>query len=282
MFRLYAESERGGKIELTNNDAYVIKSIDGLDPPDALLNLYKVAGVDGTSYNSATLDNRQIILTIAINDPAEDNRNALYKYFQAKRPSRLYFSDDTKEVYAEGYVQNITIPLFEQKQLFQVTMICNDPYLHYATPLEYSFGDGTEGLFEFPFSIPSGGIEFSVAESGHDFIVNNPDGECGLIIKFLASGSVSNPRLYHGDSDEFIGVTTSMQSGDEIVINTRVGAKSIQRIRGTSVTNLISSRMSGSSWIRLFQGDNSFSLSATSGSSKLTCIIQIDGEIEGV
>lgn len=282
MFQLYAESERGQKQELTNNPAYEIQSIDGLDPPDAVLNLYKVAGVDGTSFNSATLANRQITLTIAINHPAEENRNALYRYFQTKRSARLYFSDELKEVYIDGYVQNITIPFFGKKQLFQVTMICNDPYFHYAIPLEYSFGDGVNPGFEFPFEIPAGGIEFSTLESGSVFEVNNPAGECGIVIRFMASGSVSNPRVYNGDTDEFIGVTTTMQSGDEIVINTRTGAKSIKRIRGASVTNMISYKMSGSSWIRLLPGENTFSLSASSGSSNLICIIQIEGEIEGV
>ena len=34
MFTLIAENEYGEQLELTNNPAYVIKSIAGLDPPD--------------------------------------------------------------------------------------------------------------------------------------------------------------------------------------------------------------------------------------------------------
>ena len=84
MFSLTAENSRGEQLVLTQNPAYVITSIDGLNPPDAVLNLYKQAGADGMVYNSATLDARQMILTMAVNGPAEENRIALYRYFQTK------------------------------------------------------------------------------------------------------------------------------------------------------------------------------------------------------
>lgn len=282
MFSLTAENSRGEQLVLTQNPAYVITSIDGLNPPDAVLNLYKQAGADGMVYNSATLDARQMILTMAVNGPAEENRIALYRYFQTKKTVRLYYSNDTFEVYIDGYVQNMTVEYFGQKQIVQITMVCTDPFFHYAVPLENTFGDGDIALFEFPFSNPAAGLEFSRSESGSDFTMENPSSECGMIIRFQASGSVSNPKIFHGDSDGFIGVTTTMSSGDIIEINTRIGAKSITKISGGTRTNLISSRMTGSSWIRMFPGLNHFSVSASSGSSNLQTTIIIEGEIEGV
>lgn len=38
MFTLIAENKYGQQLELTHNDAYVITNIDGLDPPDAVIN----------------------------------------------------------------------------------------------------------------------------------------------------------------------------------------------------------------------------------------------------
>jgi hypothetical protein len=73
-----------------------------------------------------------------------------------------------------------------------------------------------------------------------------------------------------------------MSSGDIIEINTRIGSKSITKISGTTRTNLISSRMDGSSWIRMLPGLNHLSVSASSGSSYLKTTLIIEGEIEGV
>jgi hypothetical protein len=282
MFSLTAENSRGERLVLTQNPAYVITGIDGLNPPDAVLNLYKQAGADGMKYNSATLDARQMILTMAVNGPAEENRIALYRYFQTKKTVRLYYSNDNFEVYIDGYVQNMTIDYFGQKQIVQITIICTDPFFHYAVPIETTFGDGDVALFEFPFSAPASGLEFSRNESGSDFTMENPSSECGMLIRFQASGSVSRPKIFHGDTDEFIGVNASMSSGDIIEINTRIGSKSITKISGATRTNLISSRMDGSSWIRMLPGLNHFSVSASSGSSYLKTTLIIEGEIEGV
>ena len=282
MYSFTVENAKGEQLQLTQNPDYTITSIEGLNPPDAVLNMYKQAGADGMQYNSATLDSRQIIITLAVNGQAETHRIALYRYFQTKKPVRMYYSNENFEVYIDGYVQNMMIGYFEQKQIVQVTVICTDPFFHYAVPLETTFGSGDVALFEFPFSAPAAGLEFSVVESGSDFTMDNPSGECGMIIRFQASGSVSNPKIYHGDSDEFIGVTTTMASGDIIEINTKVGAKSITKISGTTRTNLISSRMTGSSWIRMLPGLNHFAVSATSGASDLTTTVIIEGEIEGV
>ena len=282
MYSLTVENAKGEQLQLTQNPDYVITNIDGLHPPDAIINMMELAGQDGTLFNSAKVDYRQIILNIAINSDACKNRNNLYRFFQTARPVRLIYNNDLRGVYIDGYVQNEPIGFFEPKQNIQITIICPDPFFHYAVPLETTFGSGDVSLFEFPFSAPAAGLEFSVVESGSDFTMDNPSGECGMIIRFQASGSVSNPKIYHGDSDEFIGVTTTMAAGDIIEINTKVGAKSITKISGNARTNLISSRMTGSSWIRMLPGLNHFAVSATSGASDLTTTVIIEGEIEGV
>lgn len=283
MFRLFVENEKGEQLELTNSLAYVVKSIEGIDPPDAVLNLYKVAGVDGTNFNSATLDNRVITLTLAVNGPAEENRLNLYRFFQTKKKVRLYFLIDSLEVYIDGYGQNMPIQYFAIKEVVQVSIVCNDPYFHLATARVSEYGSGSNALFEFPFEIPEGGIEFSTVQSGNMLTVYNEGNiECGLVVHIKASGSASNPRFYNGNTDQFFGLTTSMQNGDEIIIDTRPKKKSAVRIRSGVRTNLISSRMSGSSWVEVAQGENLFSVSASSGLSNLLFEFEVEGNIQGV
>ena len=85
MFTLIAENKYGEQLELTHSEAYVITNIDGIDPPEAVINSTRNAGADGSVFNSAYVDNRVITITLAINAPAELNRINLYKYFKSKQ-----------------------------------------------------------------------------------------------------------------------------------------------------------------------------------------------------
>jgi hypothetical protein len=60
MFSLSVKNKYDEVLELTNNDAYVIKEINGLDPPDNILNMSRIAGDDGSVLNSVYTDNRTL------------------------------------------------------------------------------------------------------------------------------------------------------------------------------------------------------------------------------
>ena len=113
MYSLTVENAKGEQLNLTQNPDYVITNIDGLHPPDAIINMMERAGHDGTLFNSAKVDYRQIILNIAINSDACENRNNLYRFFQTARPVRLIYNNDLRGVYIDGYVQNAPIGFFE-------------------------------------------------------------------------------------------------------------------------------------------------------------------------
>ena len=117
MYTLIAQNKYGQQIELTHNEAYVIESIEGIDPPEAVINTTRNANADGSVFNSSYVDNRQIIITLAINGPAEVNRINLYKYFKTKYPVRLYYQNKTRDVYIDGYVKSIQIKFFNKKQI---------------------------------------------------------------------------------------------------------------------------------------------------------------------
>ena len=155
MFTLIAENKYGQQLELTHNDAYVITEIDGLDPPDATINTSKNANADGSVYNSSYINDRQIIITMAINYPAEENRINLYQYFKTKMPITLYYQNDSRDVYIQGYVQNMQIGFFDKKQIAQITILCPKPLFNDVND-DTSKLSQIADLFEFPFSIESG------------------------------------------------------------------------------------------------------------------------------
>lgn len=179
MYTLTVQNKYGEQLELTHNEAYVIESIDGIDPPEAVINTTRNANADGSVFNSAYVDNRQITITLAINGPAEANRINLYRYFKARYPITLYYTNATRDVYINGYVKNVQIGFFQKKQIAQITILCPDPYFKGVTDEMVEFSS-VEDLFEFPFSIEEsknllpnamttqtiGGITFTVNDDG--------------------------------------------------------------------------------------------------------------------
>lgn len=281
MFRLIAENPNGEQMELTNNPAYVITNIDGLNPPDATINMIDRAGRDGSTFNSAKVNVRQIILDIAINGSACDNRNNLYKYFQTARKVRLYYYNDIHEVYIDAYVQNAPVEFFTKKETVQITLICPDPFWHGITDIE-GRTNGVEALFSFPFSIETP-IPFSDYYADHSARLWNPGSvESGILIEIEASGAVTNPLIFHVNSDKYFRVNTTLQSGDKLAISTKLDNKYITLTRGTAKTNLIASRDLGSTWLRAVPGENVFTLKAASGVDNMNCLISFKSNLEGV
>lgn len=186
MYTLIAENKYGQQIELTDNEAYVIMSIEGLAPPDATINTSKNANADGSVYNSSYVNDRQIIITMAINYPAEDNRIALYTYFKTKMPITLYYENDTRDVYINGYVQNFTVDHFAKKQIAQITIQCPKPLFKDVDDNSQTLSQ-VVSLFQFPFAI----------ELGKNFI----------------------PYPYYNDSKEANGITWTVNADGTITAN---------------------------------------------------------------
>ncbi len=283
MYDLVAENSKGEQLSLTQNPAFTIINIDGLNPPDAIINTMQRAGHDGSMFNSAFVQDRQIIIDIAINGPAAVNRNRLFQFFRTARPIRLIYNNEFHGVYIDGYVQNAPVEYFGKKQTMQVTIICPDPFWHGTVPAEGST-DGHQALFEFPFSIEEGHpIPFSETYGDNAAYIWNPGTiECGVIIEIRATGAATNPRIYHQNADTFFRVNTTLQSGDVLTIDTRTDHKRVERLRSGTISNLIASRDLDSTWLQMDPGDNVFILSAASGLSNLTCFISAITNIEGV
>lgn len=282
MYTLIAQNKYGEQLELTHNDAYVITNIDGIDPPDAVINTTRNASADGSVYNSAYVDNRTITITLSINGPAEANRINLYRYFKAKYNVRLYYQNATRNVYIDGYVQNFSIEFFEKKQIAQIVIFCPNPFFNGSANTVVNF-ESIMDLFEFPFSIPEAGIEFSTLETENETdIINGGDVETGVLITLRAAGTVGNPAIYNSGTNEYFKLNITMNDGDVITINTRKKEKSVILTSGGSDTNIIGKMEFGSTWFQLQPGDNMFIITADTMPENMYCTFTIVNQFEGV
>ena len=282
MFSLYATNQYGDTLELTHNSAFAITDIDGFDPPDATINTEHNAAQDGAVFKSSYANSRQISITLAVNIPAEENRLALYKVFKSKFPVRLRYVTETRDVYADGYVQSMQVAYFQQKQTVQIVVQCPEAYLCGSSADIQEFAT-VSPLFEFPFAIAAAGIPFSaVAVDTERSLINNGDVETGALFTLRAIGSVTNPKLYNTGTGESMIFALSMSAGDQLVINTRQNQKRVTYTHGGVDTNAIGYLAAGSSWFKLAPGDNIFMVAADSGAANLIVTVDVVDLFEGV
>lgn len=269
MYSLKVENDRGNTLELTNNPNYTVYKIEGLNPPQATINSSVNTTTDGSSINSVRLENRNIVIYMAIEGDVESNRINLYKYFPVKKSVKLYFKNYTRDIYIEGNVELIECDLFTNKQIAQISIICPKPYFKDIENLVTSFGD-VSSMFEFPFSIAKTGIEISgVTTNQRRSIINTGDIETGVIIKLFSTGTVVNPVIYDVLKRTQLKLNFTMLASDTIVINTNVGEKSIELIHDGVTYNAMGYMAQDSTWFVMEAGDNVFTYDADSGNSNL-------------
>lgn len=282
MFTLIVQNKYGEQLELTHNPAYSITEIDGIDPPDATINTTRNAGADGSVYNSAYMNNRTITITLAINSPAEVNRLTLYKYFKSKFGVRLFYQTKSRNVYIDGYVQSMAVSFFDRKQMAQIVIFCPLPLFNGSNDSVQEFSS-VESLFEFPFSIPEAGIEFSeLSQYVEKSIINNGDVDTGVIINIKALDEVETPKIYNVETGESMIIDITLSEGDEIAINTKQGEKSVSLISNGVTTNIIGNLAEGSTWFKLVPGDNVFTIDADAMAENMFVTFTITDQYEGV
>lgn len=281
MYDFSIQSEYGNKLKLSEMpEEYSIMSIAGIDPPNAQIYEVKNSTMDGNVFNEATLEDRLVIVTFAINGPAEENRLNLYKYLKIKKKHRLFYSNGSRDVYIDGYLESLPIGIFDQKEIAQATFRCPDPYFKDVSSIAESFSYTTR-LFEFPFAIEEP-IPFSeYSENNMITILNHGDVATGGIFTIQASGTVTNPKISSVNTGEYIEFDTSLSNGDILIINTIEKQKSVMIVRSGIPANAINYLEAGSDFIQIEPGINDYYISAQSGEDYLTGEVMINVLYQG-
>ena len=230
---------------------FLVKSVSGLGPVKANINTTEVATNDGSLFNSARLNQRNIVFDIIFTDTIsgetiEDLRQKSYKYFPLKKSIEIIVKTDNRYSKTTGYVESNEPNIFSSQEQTQISVICPDPYF-------YSAGEGgtqvtnfysTAPMFKFPFaneSLTEPLIIFGeIRNKTEGVITYNGDAEIGITIYIHAIGTAENIKIYNTETQEAIKISTEKLTaltgqgiiyGDDIVINTAKGEKSITLIR---------------------------------------------------
>ncbi len=280
----------------------IVSAVDGLGPPKATINTTEIATYDGSFFNSARAQERNIVFHLKYmwHTIIEDARHNTYKFFPLKSRVEIEVITDRRHVKTFGYVESNEPDIFSKDSGCSISVICPNSYwseLMYDTTVFSSI----DAMFEFPFSNESltesllimGEIVFAQEE----IITYDGEVETGIMIDIIAGGetdqiniiNVKTRETMHIDTD-VIGQITGLLSpsgygiltGDVIHINTNKGEKSATLTRGGIVYNIRNALGVFPPWFVLTRGDNIYAFTTETDLPTLMFSLSAYNLYEGV
>lgn len=270
MYTLKIENTNGEIFELTHDfsDYYVTK-VEGLTPPATTINTAKAGIIDGTFFNSASVEERNIVISLTINGDIEANRQKLYRIFPRKTACTVYFKNANRDVKIKGYVETIECDPFVMREKAQISIICPRPYFEDLATI-YAELAATLAMFEFPFAIEednpipfSEATDYPIAE-----IMNEGDAEAGCIISIEINDTIQGIKIINTSTQQFFHLDSAFVDHDKITISTISGQMGVTRERGGTKTNILNYVGANSTWLRLAPGVNYFTYTIDDGDTE--------------
>lgn len=270
MYTLKIENTNGETFELSHDyDNYYITDVQGLTPPATTINTAKAGIIDGTFFNSASVEERNIVITLVLNGDIEANRQKLYRIFPRKTPCTIYFKNANRDVKIKGYVETIECDPFVMREKAQISIICPRPYFEDLATI-YAELAATLAMFEFPFAIEednpipfSEATDYPIAE-----IMNEGDAEAGCIISIEVNDTIQGIKIINTSTQQFFYLDSAFVDHDKITISTISGQMGVTRERGGTKTNILNYVGANSTWLRLAPGVNYFTYTIDDGDTE--------------
>lgn len=261
--RLDLISAKGEILPLVNNENFALIGADGLTKADISLSTETVPTMDGDVVNNAQAQPRPIVLYLEVRSgkDVEEVKRLIMSYAKPKLNSTLRWLQNDREINITGKVQAIEMPRFSEKCVMQITMYCSQPFwedIRYIVTEISLIVD----MHYFPADVgglafPTEGIPFGVYDHNRTkTFTNTGDVSVGMEILIKALSTVTNPILYNLVTGQYIGVIGTFKAGDEVVISTHKGKKTITK----NGVNIIDKIKFGSTWLQIEVGDNEFQI----------------------
>ena len=259
-----------GTLPLWRSEYFVVSNVDGMTEAVASVASNTVYSMDGDKITNMQTLPRQIVLDLTIKPDVnvQEAREHILKYLKPKQPATLLLTYDLsgaeQSKAISGRISGISMPRFSENVVAQITLYCSQPYWEDAEFIVKYISD-ILNLHHFQITwsepLPMGVYDMTRTRE----FVNEGDAAVGMVITITAQGDVANPVLYNNLTGEYIGINDTLSVGDEVVINTIRGQKSITK----NGVNVLSKLRAGSTWMQLDVGSNIFLIDADSGASDM-------------
>ena len=276
-YTLYLENEAGQQIDLSKTaNEFMFSKIEGLNPPAGTISTSTYSGMDGSYLNNAFIEKRNVVISFQMRGiDIEKRRHLLYRVVKPSRYIKVYYKTAGIDVYTEGYVETCEVSNFDALTSGQISIICPDPYW-YSTSAVYAYYSQVTGAFHFPFPESDAPFSLGVYSTTDNITIQNDGDETGFTIQIEASSSETvpeiaavTPTIYNADTGEYLQIKGEILKGDVITITTKTGNKTVILTRNGVDSNIINRLVSGSTWLSLREGKNTFHVQAVRGVKNL-------------
>lgn len=261
MFTLDFISARGNILPLVNNPYFNLSRVDGLTRTNVALATSSIPSMDGDKVNNIQAQPRSIVLYLETKGGTnvEEAKRYATSFVKPKLPGTLRWKQNEREIEITGIVQALEMPRFSKKCVMQITLYCSEPYWadlgYLITELSNIVGMHYFPLNEGGLAFPEEGIPFGVYERNHvKNYINEGDAASGMLITITTLTVATNPVLRNMVSGQYIGINDTLAAGDEVIISTYKGRKTITK----NGVNIIDKIMPGSTFLQLDVGSNEF------------------------
>lgn len=291
--KLTYTNERGESIEFSTESVYhcnVSKDVDGIAGVTNVVYSTNSMGQHGDTYVGQRIEARDIDIVGHINtrdkQQAYELRRRLLKIFNPELNGMLTYEFG-------GFKRVINCRLHGEPKLprkkvlieFTIPLDCLNPFWREEHEQKEDIASWV-AAWEFPCEIEQDNAQSMIfgyrAESVIVNCYNEGDVSTGMRIRFTALGTITNPILLNVDTNEFIKLNVTMQTGDVIEVNTKYGSKGATLIRDGKKTDYFRYVDVDSTFMQLAIGDNNFRYDAESGVNSMEVSIFYNKEYLGV
>ena len=229
-------------------------SAEGFGPPKAVISGLGGPYRDGLLVNSVRAEGRYITLTMVAypggSSGQQDAINEAYEHFPIKGYIKIRVAGEfgTRDIY--GYVENFVVNQWAKIENYVATIYCTDPWFqnYIQTNTQIKSGGGS-AVYDYTGDVPTG-VEFTIninasAAVYGPYTIYNTGTEYG-----------DAPGLQTFSFDTHVTGVEPLLNGDDLILTTHQGQKSLIHKRGTTETNLISQMGFDGEWPWFYPGNN--------------------------
>ena len=276
---LIFENKNGQRLDLLNNRKYFkLIAAEGLHGVETDFSETESPYTDGSTVDNVRALPRGIALKFALCGDVAASLDFFHAVVKSKQLGKLIKREGERETKIQG---RVTVPYYSRISdgvAVELQLYCGQPYWEDVQELVGVISEIVDLLY-FPEEgrgFPEEGVPFGLInpERAQTF-ANDGDTSVGLTIIINAVGEVARPRISCSTGTQngwYMQINTTLKEGDEVVISTHKGAKSITinggaYINGVPILSLLEYR--GDDWLQLETGENTFNITTDTESENV-------------
>lgn len=291
--KLVYTNERGESIEFSVESVYhcnVSKDVDGIAGVTNAVYSTNSMGQHGDTYVGQRIEARDVDILGHINtrdkQQSYELRRRLLKIFNPELGGTLsYEYGSFKRIINCRLHGKPDVGRKSVLQQFNIQLDCLNPFWREENEQKEDIASWV-AAWHFPCVIERDNSKSMIfgyrAESVIVDCFNEGDVSTGMRVRFTALGTVTNPIILNVDTEEFIKLNVTMQTGDVVEVNTKYGSKGAVLIRDGVKYDYFRKVDVDSTFIQLAIGDNNFRYDADDGVNSMEVAIFYDKEYLGV